>query len=76
LSSQVYALPPVQSEDMLRRIRSEFMEMPGLKLTVRQAGRLWGLDERTCEALIDALTESKFLIRTRDGALVRRSESI
>ena len=29
------------------RVRAEFVEMPGLTLTVRQASRLFGLD-RTC----------------------------
>jgi hypothetical protein len=47
--------------------------MPGLKLTVSQAQRLWGMDRSTCEALIDELTESHFLSRTRDGAVVLRA---
>jgi hypothetical protein len=61
------------SEATLRRVRSEFLEMPGLKLTVSQAQRLWGMDRPTCEALIDELTESRFLARTRDGAVVLRA---
>lgn len=61
------------SEATLRRIRAEFLEMPGLKLTVSQAQRLWGMDRSTCEALIDELTESRFLSRTRDGAVVLRA---
>ena len=64
--------PATPQGTLLRRIRSEFLEMPGLKLTLSQAVRLWGVDERTCEAVIDRLTESKFLARTRDGAIVRR----
>jgi len=66
--------PETPRGTLLRRIRSEFLEMPGLKLTISQAVRLWGVDEHTCEAVIDRLTESKFLARTRDGAIVRRSE--
>src|SRR5947209_3850150 len=31
--------------ELVGRIRSEFLEMPGLRLTVTQASRLWGLDE-------------------------------
>lgn len=61
------------SEATLRRVRSEFLEMPGLKLTVSQAQRLWGMDRLTCEALIDELTASRFLARTRDGAVVLRA---
>jgi hypothetical protein len=56
---------------LLRRIRGEFLEMPGLRLTERQARRLWGLDTTHCEALLAALVESGFLARTRDGAFVR-----
>jgi hypothetical protein len=63
-------LTSLLSESTLRRVRAEFLEMPGLKLTVSQAQRLWGMDRGTCEALIDQLTESRFLARTRDGAVV------
>lgn len=58
--------------ETIRRVRAEFLEMPGLKLTVPQAQRLWGVDCRTCEAVIDQLTETQFLSRTRDGAVVLR----
>ncbi len=61
------------SEATLRRVRAEFLEMPGLKLTVSQAQRLWGMDRSTCEALIEELTSSRFLARTRDGAVVLRA---
>jgi hypothetical protein len=54
-----------------RRVRSEYMEMPGLKLTEDQARRLWGLDEPTCAALLASLVETGFLIRTRDGKFLR-----
>jgi Fic family protein len=63
-------------EDILLRVKSEFLEMPGLRLTLRQAERLWGLDQSTCEALIETLTEARFLQRTREGAIVRRSASV
>ncbi|MGE5360708.1 MAG: hypothetical protein ACM3NQ_16955 [Bacteroidales bacterium] len=67
------SLASLLSESTLRRVRAEFLEMPGLKLTVSQAQRLWGMDRRTCEALIDELTATRFLARTRDGAVVLRS---
>lgn len=65
----------IPSEDTIRRVRAEFLEMPGLKLTVPQAQRLWGVDRRTCEALIDELTATRFLARTRDGAVVLRADA-
>ena len=58
-------------EDVMRRIRGEFLEMPGLRLTEAQARRLWNLDAAACRALLDALVDSQFLFRTRDGAFMR-----
>jgi Fic family protein len=63
----------VLSEATLRRVRAEFLEMPGLKLTIHQAQRLWGIDRATCEALIEELTACRFLARTRDGAVILRA---
>jgi hypothetical protein len=62
----------ILSEAILWHVRAEFLEMPGLKLTLAQAQRLWGIDRTTCEAVIEALTASHFLARTRDGAFVLR----
>jgi len=50
-------------------VRAEFLEMPGLKLTVTQAEHLWGMDHATCEANIEELVSRRFLRRTRDGAV-------
>jgi hypothetical protein len=37
------------------RIRAEFAEMPGLKLTLPQASRLFNLDPGKCERVLGAL---------------------
>lgn len=58
-------------EEILCRVKGEFREMPGLRLTEAQARRLWGLDAVTCSALLGALTDAKFLLRTRDGAFLQ-----
>lgn len=58
-------------EEVLQRIQGEFVEMPGLRLTVAQAQRLWGLDREVCSALLGALVDARFLSQTRDGAYVR-----
>ena len=55
-----------------QRIRGEYREMPGLSLTAEQARRLWGLDERACQAILDVLVELNFLRRTTRGSYVRR----
>jgi hypothetical protein len=54
-------------ELLLRRIRSEFHEMPGLCLTVPQAARLWNLDRDTSEAALNVLVADGYLARTDDG---------
>ena len=51
--------------------QGEYLEMPGLRLTPAQARRLWGLDPASCEKLLTALVEAKFLFQTRDGAFMR-----
>jgi hypothetical protein len=59
------------TEDVLRRVQGEFLEMPGLRLTEAQARRLWGLDAASCSALLGALVDANFLFRTRDGSFMR-----
>lgn len=58
-------------QDVVRRIRGEFLEMPGLRLTAQQARRMWRLDETACDAVLGALVDARFLAKTRDGAFVR-----
>jgi len=59
------------TNEVLQRVQCEFLEMPGLRLTEPQARRLWGLDPASCDALLGALVEAKFLFKTRDGAFMR-----
>lgn len=63
--------PVRATEEVLRRVQGEFLEMPGLRLTQPQARRLWGLDAASCDALLGALVDANFLFRTRDGAFMR-----
>ena len=62
-------------QEVVRRIRGEFLEMPGLRLTAEQAQRLWRLDQTSCNAVLGALVDARFLARTRDGAFVRHDSS-
>jgi hypothetical protein len=57
----------VSSAQLLRRIRAEYREMPGLQLTAPQAQRLFGVDSKTWDAALAVLVEAKFLSRTRSG---------
>jgi hypothetical protein len=65
------ACKEVPIDDALRRVKGEYLEMPGLRLTPAQAQRLWGLDREACDALLGALVDTQFLYRTRDGAFMR-----
>jgi len=59
---------------LVQRIRAEFVEMPGLRLTTAQARRLYGVDAGLCEAVLDALVGLKFLRRNRDGTYSRLAD--
>ena len=56
---------------LVQRVRSEFNEMPGLRLTPAQAARLLGLQPRTCHHVIQTLVRASFLRWTPDGSIVR-----
>ena len=66
----------LSEEDLLRRIRSEYLEMPGLSLTRAQAQRLWALDECTCLKLLQRLVDAHFLQRNAKGQYGRPGDSI
>ena len=61
----------MELDGIVRRVQQEFLEMPGLRLTPEQAGRLWGLERETCREVIDRLVASEFLYWTRTGAVTR-----
>ena len=63
-------LPPGIST-LLLRIKSEYREMPGLKLTEAQARRLWDLDTHTCSLVLETLIEQRFLKCTATGTYIR-----
>ncbi len=56
---------------LVQRVQSEFLEMPGLRLTPAQAGRLLGLDPQACQRVISELVSAAFLRWTPDGCIMR-----
>jgi hypothetical protein len=60
--------------ELLQRVRGEFMEMPGLRLNLPQAQRLWALDALRCEAVLEALVEVGVLACTKQVYSLRRSQ--
>jgi hypothetical protein len=57
---------------VLERVRGEFNEMPGLRLTPAQAARLWGLEPHACNEILDYLVAASFLRWSR-GRVVQRA---
>jgi len=57
----------VDIDRLLDIVRGEYLEMPGLRLTKRQAQRLWALDSETCDEMLATLEGVRFLRRTRGG---------
>ena len=60
----------VELQNVIERVRGEFNEMPGLRLTPEQAARLWGLDAGSCNQVLRSLVSSSFL-RWSAGSVVR-----
>ena len=51
----------MSDEGLLNRIRAEFLEMPGLRLTREQVQRLCGVERAACQMVLDALADVKVL---------------
>jgi hypothetical protein len=64
-------MPPPES--LVARVRGEYQEMPGLRLTLAQACRLWQVDAATCETLLEQLMREAFLYKTANGAYISLS---
>jgi hypothetical protein len=64
------------NQDILQRIRMEYIEMPDLRLTLRQARRLWNLEAAVCDELLGVLLHEGFLARANDGAFLRRGDAV
>ena len=60
---------------LAQRIRAEFLEMPGLTLTLPQAAKVFGADAATVEPLLETLREEGFLVREPAGVF-RRCEAM
>jgi hypothetical protein len=71
VSDQTPGRPHVQVDGTLARIRSEYLEMPDLRLTPAQVARLCGVAGLPCQVALDRLVQSRFLRIRSDGTYVR-----
>src|SRR5438105_14958854 len=53
--------PMPTMEDVIQRVVAEYREMPGLRLTVEQVGRLCGIERAICQRVLDALVGATIL---------------
>lgn len=60
---------------LIHRVRSEYLEMPGLSLTVDQAARLWSVERATCAVVLEVLVTDGFLLLSRRGVYVRATSA-
>jgi len=58
----------------IERLRAEFLEMPGLRLTPSQVQKLCGVDQSMCQDVLDALVSLRFLRANPDGTYARVTE--
>lgn len=57
---------------LIPSIRKEYLDMPGVALTLPQAARLWDVDEHTCQDALETLISAGFLTLRDDGRFARR----
>ncbi len=62
------------TDALLNRIRGEFLEMPGLRLTCEQVQRLYGLDPALCRRAMDRLVDVGFLCLMANRTYARISD--
>ena len=70
------SVPPPHIRIPVQRICSEYLEMPGLRLTNAQAQRLLGLDAVVCNDALTFLVDAGFLRRTPTGQYARSTDGL
>ena len=60
-SAHVSCAPHHEEHDLCTRVQAEFREMPGLKLTLPQASRLFSIEPTRCERVLGALVHAGHL---------------
>lgn len=58
-------------DGLLERLRAEYREMPGMRLTAAQVQRLCGIERAICQEVLDQLVAAKFLWVNAHGAYAR-----
>jgi hypothetical protein len=72
--ARVLARPASARADLLLTIAGEYREMPGMRLTRTQFGRLWNLDRFQCEEVVRELIARGDLSEDDDGRIGSRCD--
>ena len=64
----------VPRNSLINRIRGEFLETPGLRLTLAQAQWLCGVERALCQRVLGTLVETGFLCVKTDGTYTRLTD--
>jgi DNA-binding IclR family transcriptional regulator len=65
---------PPRVVEALARLKDVFLEAPGTQLSLTEAAQLSGLESTTCQIILEALEDARFLAR-QNGMFVRRPGS-
>ena len=72
IARQPASAPP--RDHLLRVIAGEYREMPGMRLTLAQFGRLWNLASTECEEIVRELIERGDLSEDDEGRIGGRCD--
>jgi hypothetical protein len=64
----------ISCPELIERVRAEYLEMPGLRLTAPQVQRLCGIDRAACDQVLDALVSANFLCVKPDRYYARSTD--
>ena len=62
-------------EDVIDRIRAEYLRTPGLQLRAEQVQHLCGIEQRVCRLVLDTLVDTQFLSVNADGQYGRPTDA-
>jgi hypothetical protein len=65
----IVAAPPTDLDSL--RVRHEYLDMPGLSLSVSQVARMLGLRSEHAAAILETLVSEQFLTQTPTGSYHR-----
>ena len=71
IQTEVHPIPANAVSDSIKILRGAYLQIPTLHLTPTQVQRFWSLDASSCDSVLGALVDGRFLERTPGGAFVR-----